>query len=95
MVSLPCLLLIPHRFTEAKSTLKYFAKYCRKGLIPNTFPAFGGEPVYNTVGASLWFIHALEFDGDYPYTPGGCIAQAWSVAEIFRAYVEDVLGIKP
>jgi predicted glycogen debranching enzyme len=60
MVSLPCLLLIPHRFTEAKSTLKYFAKYCRKGLIPNTFPAFGGEPVYNTVGASLWFIHALD-----------------------------------
>jgi predicted glycogen debranching enzyme len=35
------------------------------------------------------------FDGDYPYSPGGCISQAWSVAEIFRAYVEDVLGIKP
>lgn len=26
------------------------------------------------------------FDGDFPYTPGGCIAQAWSVAEISRAY---------
>jgi glycogen debranching enzyme len=35
------------------------------------------------------------FDGDYPYSPGGCISQAWSVAEILRAYVEDVLGIKP
>jgi len=35
------------------------------------------------------------FDGDYPHSPGGCIAQAWSVAEILRAYVEDVLGIKP
>jgi glycogen debranching enzyme len=35
------------------------------------------------------------FDGNYPYSPGGCIAQAWSVAEILRAYVEDVLGIKP
>ena len=35
------------------------------------------------------------FDGDYPHSPGGTIAQAWSVAEIFRAYVEDVLGIKP
>ncbi len=34
------------------------------------------------------------FDGDYPHSPGGTIAQAWSVAEI-RAYVEDVLGIKP
>jgi glycogen debranching enzyme len=35
------------------------------------------------------------FDGDYPHSPGGTIAQAWSVAEILRAYVEDVLGIKP
>jgi len=35
------------------------------------------------------------FDGDYPHAPGGCIAQAWSIAEILRAYVEDVLGIKP
>jgi len=35
------------------------------------------------------------FDGDYPHSPGGAIAQAWSVAEILRAYVEDVLGIKP
>lgn len=32
------------------------------------------------------------FDGDAPYTPRGCIAQAWSVAEIGRAYVEDLLG---
>jgi predicted glycogen debranching enzyme len=30
------------------------------------------------------------FDGDAPYYPKGCIAQAWSVAEILRAYVEDV-----
>jgi glycogen debranching enzyme len=35
------------------------------------------------------------FDGDYPHSPGGCIAQAWSVAEIFRAYVEDILEVKP
>ena len=35
------------------------------------------------------------FDGDDPYNSGGSIAQAWSVAEVLRAYVEDVLGIKP
>jgi predicted glycogen debranching enzyme len=33
------------------------------------------------------------FDGDPPHRPRGCIAQAWSVAEILRAYVEDVKGI--
>lgn len=35
------------------------------------------------------------FDGDPPHMPGGCIAQAWSVAEPLRAYVEDVLLERP
>jgi predicted glycogen debranching enzyme len=30
------------------------------------------------------------FDGDAPHRAGGCIAQAWSVAELLRSYVEDV-----
>ena len=29
-------------------------------------------------------------EGDAPHRPCGCIAQAWSVAEVLRAYVEDV-----
>ncbi len=28
------------------------------------------------------------FDGDWPHTPGGCIAQAWSVAELLRVYLQ-------
>lgn len=32
-------------------------------------------------------------DGDPPHTPRGCIAQAWSVAELLRAAVEDVYEI--
>jgi len=35
------------------------------------------------------------FDGDPPYRPGGCIAQAWSVAEVLRTYIEDALGRRP
>ena len=35
--------------------------------------------------------HVSEiFDGDPPHAPQGCIAQAWSVAELLRAAVEDV-----
>jgi glycogen debranching enzyme len=30
------------------------------------------------------------FDGDAPHAPRGCIAQAWSVAELLRAVVEDI-----
>ena len=32
------------------------------------------------------------FDGDPPHRAGGCIAQAWSVAELLRACVDDVYG---
>lgn len=35
------------------------------------------------------------FDGDAPHTPRGCISQAWSVAELLRAYFEDVMSKKP
>ncbi len=35
------------------------------------------------------------FDGDPPHHPGGCIAQAWSVAEVLRAYQENVQHNRP
>ena len=30
------------------------------------------------------------FDGGAPQRPGGCIAQAWSVAELLRCLLEDI-----
>jgi glycogen debranching enzyme len=40
--------------------------------------------------------HVSEiFEGDYPHRPVGCIAQAWSVAEILRVTVEDIYSIRP
>ncbi len=35
------------------------------------------------------------FDGNPPHRANGCFAQAWSVAEILRCYVEDIKGQKP
>ncbi|MDH5450620.1 MAG: amylo-alpha-1,6-glucosidase, partial [Candidatus Bathyarchaeota archaeon] len=35
------------------------------------------------------------FDGDAPHTSRGCIAQAWSVAEPLRTYVEDIMLKRP
>ncbi|MCL5877554.1 MAG: amylo-alpha-1,6-glucosidase [Candidatus Bathyarchaeota archaeon] len=35
------------------------------------------------------------YDCDLPNVPRGCISQAWSVAEPLRAYIEDVLEVKP
>ncbi len=34
------------------------------------------------------------FDGDPPHTPRGCIAQAWSVAELLRAAVDSVYSTR-
>ena len=35
------------------------------------------------------------FDGDAPHRAGGCLAQAWSVAELLRSLVEDIAVAKP
>ena len=35
------------------------------------------------------------FDGDEPHAPRGCISQAWSVGEILRSDVEDIMGRRP
>jgi predicted glycogen debranching enzyme len=35
------------------------------------------------------------FDGDAPHRPRGCIAQAWSVAEMLRVYVEELSAETP
>ncbi|MFL6332489.1 MAG: amylo-alpha-1,6-glucosidase [Pyrinomonadaceae bacterium] len=40
--------------------------------------------------------HVSEiFDGDAPHAPRGCVAQAWSAAELLRALVEDVQASAP
>jgi glycogen debranching enzyme len=35
------------------------------------------------------------FDGDQPHVPHGCIAQAWSVAEVLRCWKRTLGAIAP
>ncbi|TGC11531.1 amylo-alpha-1,6-glucosidase [Methanolobus halotolerans] len=66
MISLPGLTLVTGRFDVARDILSTFADNCREGLIPNVFPDNpNASPLYNTVDASLWFIHALGRYFDY------------------------------
>ncbi|HEY2584763.1 MAG TPA: amylo-alpha-1,6-glucosidase [Tepidisphaeraceae bacterium] len=58
MISLPGLFLTTGRFHQARQVLGVFAKYVSEGMIPNRFDDYSNEPHYNTVDASLWFIHA-------------------------------------
>ncbi len=59
-IAMPGLLLLTERFTEALEVLRTFAGAQRDGLIPNRFDDYGGESAYNSVDASLWFIHAAD-----------------------------------
>jgi predicted glycogen debranching enzyme len=58
MIALPGLLLTTRRFAEAKQVLSVFAQYVDGGMIPNRFDDYTNVPEYNTVDASLWFVHA-------------------------------------
>ncbi len=60
------------RFQDAKSILRTFQQYERKGMLPNMFPEKADEePMYNTVDASLLFIDAIyqlyELDQDLEF----------------------------
>jgi predicted glycogen debranching enzyme len=59
MISLPGLLLATGKFDQARQVLRVFAQYCSEGMIPNVFNDYTGKPEYNTVDASLWFVHAV------------------------------------
>jgi predicted glycogen debranching enzyme len=60
MISLPGLFLVTGRYAEARKVLGVFASYVSEGMIPNRFNDYTNEPEYNTVDASLWFIHAVH-----------------------------------
>jgi glycogen debranching enzyme len=44
------------------------------------FPAHLGEACIGSISEI--------FDADDPFTPRGCVAQAWSVAEVLRAWIK-------
>jgi glycogen debranching enzyme len=48
------------------------------------------EPFADHLGTGCLGQIAEIADGDPPHTPRGCVAQAWSVAEVLRALVQDV-----
>lgn len=68
-ISLPGLTLVTGRFDDAERILFSFARYLKQGLIPNFIPDKSGEPSYNTVDATLWYINAvlqyLKYTGNF------------------------------
>ncbi len=67
-ISLGGLLLSTGRFETAASVLNTFAAAADKGMIPNRFDDYSGVIHYNSIDASMWFVHAafeyLRLSGD-------------------------------
>jgi len=78
-------------FVKAFLKLKNYEAEWRSFAFQNFLQPLFQEEIF---GAGLGAVSEI-FDGDSPHEPNGCIAQAWSVAEPLRAYVEDVLLKRP
>lgn len=86
MIAMAGCTIAARRFEHAKSILKTFMAYCRRGLMPNMFPEGDAKPMYNTVDASLLFIETvylyLKASGDMAFA-----REAWpEMTEIVKWY---------
>lgn len=63
------LMLATGRLAEAEAILVSWAGVVSEGMMPNRFPDDGGEPEYNSVDASLWYVIAVH---DYLATGHAC-----------------------
>lgn len=91
LIALPGLAIVQGRFSLAKGLLQTFGHYCHRGLIPNAFPDAGGEPFYNSIDASLWWIEILgiylEATGDWDF-----LAEQYpTVRQIYKAFCAGTL----
>ncbi|MCS7114757.1 MAG: glycogen debranching enzyme N-terminal domain-containing protein [Candidatus Bathyarchaeota archaeon] len=78
-------------FTTAYLKTKGYTENARQNAFENFLLPLFKEQVFR---AGLGTLSEI-FDGDPPHNPRGCIAQAWSIAEPLRAYVEDVMLMRP
>jgi len=71
MISIPGICLHTGNTHSARKILADFAKQMKQGIIPNRFVEVGEQPQYNTVDATLWYVHAafctlkFEWDADF------------------------------
>ena len=78
-------------FVSAFLKIKNYESKWRNFAFKNFLQPLFKEEIFR---AGLGTISEI-FDGDPPHQPNGCVAQAWSVAEPLRAYLEDVLLRRP
>ena len=86
-VALPGLCLVTGRYDVARQVIEAFASYVSQGMVPNRFPDIGEQPEYNTIDASLWFVHAVDRYLHYSRDLAAVRAVAWpAIKQILDGY---------
>ncbi|GAB1724772.1 MAG: glycogen debranching protein [Nitrospira sp. CR1.1] len=86
-IALPGLCLVTGRYDVARQVIEAFASYVSQGMVPNRFPDIGEQPEYNTIDASLWFVHAVDRYLHYSRDLAGVRAVAWpAIKQILDGY---------
>jgi predicted glycogen debranching enzyme len=100
--------MLPNHFPDMGETPEYntvdatlwFFKAVRELLQSTADYEFIHDHLYDVLADIIaWQVHGTRYgirmDGDASHHPCGCMAQAWSVAELPRTAVEDVYGPNP
>ena len=70
-ISLPGLMLVTGKYSDAKDILQNYIQYCKSGLIPNFIADKTGIPLYDTVDGTLWYVNAVlqyvKYTGDFGF----------------------------
>ncbi len=98
MVAAPGLALAHGRVGAVARVLNTFAAHRRDGLIPSHFAGEEGEPEYESIDASLWFILAVEWFGRArrnPGRPSPLLGAVRAIIEAYRRGTRFSIGVGP
>ncbi|MEX0879859.1 MAG: amylo-alpha-1,6-glucosidase [Thermoanaerobaculia bacterium] len=98
MIAAPGLALANGRYGTAAKVLNTFAGMRRDGLIPSHFSGEEGDPQYDSIDASLWFILAVEWFGRVrrsPERPSPMLGAVRSIIQAYRRGTRFGIGVGP
>jgi len=98
MVAAPGLAQATGRAGAVARVLNAFAAQRRDGLIPSHFSREEGEPEYDAIDASLWFILAVDWFGRArraPQEPSPLLGAVRAIIEAYRRGTRFGIGVGP
>jgi predicted glycogen debranching enzyme len=98
MIAAPGLAQATGRSGAVARVLNTFAAARRDGLVPSHFSREEGDPEYDSIDASLWFILAVDWFGrarKNPLAPSPLLGAVRSIVEAYRRGTRLGIGVGP